>query len=299
MDKLLNSRPFAIAAIVLCGLVLLVSVCGIVGVWVTNSIASNFVIDVSVGIESSAQAVQRGVLRLDTGIEELRAEVQQVSQAVTQVSQNVGDEGLVRTLLPEATEERLTTAVTRVTDTTGAIRDSLSAARNLYRSVNRIPGVNLPTPSEEVTQNVTARAEEVRADVQELRSAIAGVRAQQADAIERVNVITSRIDTRLSTTQDNLNQINAGLTNVQTAAQQVRRTVPTLFAIGAAIITLIQLWVIATQVIVIRMMWHTLRKEPQAHEPPPPSPAAPSEPPAEPPSKPIEMPPATVPGIVP
>lgn len=298
MDKLLASRPFAIAAIVLCSLVLLLTLCGVVGVWVTNSIASNFVIDVSVGVESSAQAVQRAVLRLDTGIENLRGEVQQVSQAVSQVSQNVADEGLVRTLLPESTEQRITNSASGVIDTLVGIRDSLSAARDLYRSVNRIPGINLPTPSDEVTQNVSARMDEVRADVQELRSEIAAVRARQAGAIERVNVITTRIDTRLNTMQDGLNQLNAGLTNVQTGAQQVRRTVPTLFTIGAFLVTLIQIWVILTQVIVIRMMWQTLKK-PQTPDSTPAAPSAPSEPPAQPPSKPIDMPPATVPGIVP
>lgn len=295
MDKLLNSRPFAIAAIVLSSIVLLLSVCGIVGVWVTNFVASSFVVDVSVGVESSAQAVQRTVLRLDGAIEDLRAEVQQVAQAVTQVSQNVADEGLVRVLLPESTEERLQTTTNKLTETVTSITDSISAARTLYQSVNRIPGVNLPTLGTEATENVSNRVNEIRADVQELRSGIAAARQRQGDAIERVNTITTRIDTRLNTTQDNLNQISAGLTNVQAAAQQVRRTVPTLFTIGAFLITLIGIWVIVTQVLVIRMMWRTLKKAP----PPAALPVATIEPPPEPPAQPIEMPPATVPGIVP
>src|SRR5262245_61159967 len=122
MDKLLNSRPFAIAAILLCSLVLLLTLCGVVGVWATNFIASSLVVEVSVAVESSSQSVQRAVLRLDTGIEDLRAEVQQVSAAVTQVSQNVTDEGLVRTLLPEATEERLQATTARVSDTVTSIQ---------------------------------------------------------------------------------------------------------------------------------------------------------------------------------
>lgn len=296
MDKLLKSRPFAIVAIVLCSIVLLLSVIGIAGVWGVNYVASNFVIDVSVGVEGSAQAFQRAVLRLDTGIENLRGDVQGISQAVSQLGETVADEGLVRVLLPETTEERLSASTDLLTETVVGIRDTLSALRMLYRSVNRLPGVNLPTPSEETAENLADRVDQVRTDVQELRSTIAGVRQRQAGAIERVNVVITRIDGRLNAAQDKLNELNANLANVQRIAQQVRQTVPMVLTIVAAIITLVQIWIIVTQALVIRMMWQTFKSGPQTPAPPP---APPSEPPAEAPPQPIEMPPPTVPGIVP
>lgn len=267
MNNILNSRAFSITALILSSIVLVLTLCGILGVWVTNYVASSLVIDISVAVENSAQALQRGVLRLDSGVDNLRGEIADVQQRVTQLSQNVSDEGLIRTLLPDSKVQRIDDATARVTDTTNAVRDSIDSARALYRSLNRIPGVNLPTLSEATQQDIGATMDEVRGGVNELKSGLAAVRERQANGIERVNQVTARIDTRLSNLQDRLNQINAALTNVQNIAKQLRQTIPMIFTILAVIATLILLWVIVSQVLVIRMMWHKIKNPPTELKP--------------------------------
>ncbi len=267
MNNILNSRAFSITALILSSIVLVLTLCGILGVWVTNYVASSLVIDISVAVENSAQALQRGVLRLDSGVENLRGEIADVQQRVTQLSQNVSDEGLIRTLLPDSKVQRIDDATARVTDTTNAVHDSIDSARALCRSLNRIPGVNLPTLSEATQQDIGAAVDEVRGGVNELKSGLAAVRDRQADGIERVNQVTARIDTRLSNLQDRLNQINAALTNVQNIAKQLRQTIPMIFTILAVVATLILLWVIVTQVLVIRMMWHKIKNPPAEPKP--------------------------------
>ncbi len=265
MDRLLNSRGFAIIAIILSSLVLLLSVCGIVGTWVANSVASNLVVDVSVGVEKSAQALERAVLRLDTAVENLRGEIGEVEQAVAQISATVADEGIIRQLLPETVETRIDNTMARINETTSAISDSVSALRDLYQSINRIPFVSLPSLDTEATQTITTNVAELRADVQEFRETVTNVRQRQANAIGRIGLVAERVDTRLARTQDNLNRTSAMLTSVQNAAVTTRRTLPTVFTIGSALGTLLFLWVIVSQVLVIRNYWGKLRgKESEA-----------------------------------
>jgi hypothetical protein len=246
-------RIINIGSIVASGIVLVLAVLGILGTWVANLVLGSVVVDLSVGVENTAQAIQRGVGRVDSGVEELRIQVQELEQDVLQIGQNLTDEGLIRTLLPAEKEERIDAAADKVATLFDALRDTFVSARQLYTSLNRLPGVNLPTPDADRTEQVMSTLDQVRTDVAELKSSIAGIRERQGAAVARVAEIGTRLETRLANLDAALSGLEDNLVAIQAGAVQLRRTLPTLMTIGAVIMTLLLAWVIYTQVVVIRL----------------------------------------------
>ena len=261
MNNLLAQRVWTISAIVLSTLALVLAVLGIIGVWIGNPILSDMVVGITVSAEKSVQGLDRGVQRINSGVDNLRGEIDSAQQAVTQISQNVADDGLVRQLLPEAKEARLDNAIDRIKQTTEAVRDTLSAAHDLYQSVNRIPFVSLPAPDPDTVNKVQTGVAEIQQDVQDLKDGIAAVRAKQANAIARINTVTERADTRLANVQNELNQLSAKLNGLADGAKQLRGTLLWWITFGTIVLSLFFIWVIVSQVLVIRAMWqkwHTL-----------------------------------------
>ena len=255
MDNPQVQRVLVITAIVISALVAVLAFATVVGAWIVSPTIANFVIGLSVTAEKTSQGIQRSVQRADTGINNLRDEIDSVHQAVAAVSQNVADEGLVRQLLPEAKEARLDAAIGNIVEVTTTIRDSIGAALDLYQTVNRIPFVNLPEPDPAKVEKITTGVAEIKQDIQDVRDGIAQVRAKQAAAISRINTVTERVDTRLENVQTELNQFNDTLARIENTAKQIRSGISWWLTLGALAITLVFGWVIFTQVMFIRMMW--------------------------------------------
>ncbi len=248
-------RILAFSSAVISSIVLLLALFGIILVWVVNWQLGNAVIDLSVGVEKTAQALQRGVQRVDTTVGEARAQVQAVQGAILQISQNVGDEGLVRTLLPESREERLDAAIQGAAQTLDAVLDTLGAARDLYRAINRIPGINLPEPSEERINGARELAATVQNDVLDLQDSIARVRQREANAIARAAEPAAKLDARLGEIESRLDELDGALTSIQERAKQMRRTIPILLTIFAVILTMVQAWIAWSQIVMFRLAW--------------------------------------------
>lgn len=248
-------RALVIGALVLSSLAILVSVIGIGGVWYANAIANTMMNDLTDTIEAATLRVEQPVARLETNVQGLRAQVNTVQQAVSQISQNVNDEGLIRTLLPEAQEERLDSAIGRIVETVNTVREVYTTALDLYRSVNRLPFVSLPAPSNEAIETLTQNVNAIQQDINDLRVAVANVRARQANAIERVNGINARVDSRLDGVEQQLTQVRALLDGIRTRVLEIRAQVSNLLFLVALVATLFLAWVIYTQVLVIQLMW--------------------------------------------
>lgn len=254
------SNPFLakaapIATVILSALVIVACVGGILITWFLNFALGSLVVDLSVGVEKTAQALQRGTTRMETGVTNLQTQVQSISQAASQISQNIADEGLVRTLLPSDREASLDAGIERVTTSVSSISDAVSSARDFYRAVNRIPGINLPEPSPESTSRISGTVTQVRSDVQDLKSGIQRVRGGAANTVNQLAEVADRVSEQLGELLAQLQTFNTQLTGVQTAAQQLRRTVPVIITISAVLLTLLQLWVIFTQYVMLRLNW--------------------------------------------
>lgn len=257
-------RAFIIFSIVASSIVLVLAVIGILTTWFLNFVLGNAVNDLSLAVENTAQVAQRGVTRVDTRIANLESETQQIVAAAQQLSTNVSDEGLIRTLLPESKTEKIDNALGQLQESMDAVTDTVSSARATYRAMNRIPGVNLPTLPETTTDRITTVSTEIRANVSEVKAGIQRVRDRSANAVDQLVAVGQRVNERLGNLRTQLAETSTRLTNIQNAAIQFRQTMPIILISGALVLTLLQLWVIYTQIVILRLglaRWRSLKSE--------------------------------------
>jgi len=95
------------AAIFISGMMILICVVGIAGLWITERAISNSVIqvlDIFVDITESIRQVPQGV---NLKLVEMQTVSTSISTAAEEISQKVTDKGLVLLLLPEEKEQNL------------------------------------------------------------------------------------------------------------------------------------------------------------------------------------------------
>lgn len=57
-----------------------------------------------------------------------------------------------------------------------------------------------------------------------------------------------------------LAQVDARLVAVQERASHLQQVVPTVFLVASCLVTLLLAWVVYSQVVLIRLAWHDLRR---------------------------------------
>jgi hypothetical protein len=246
-------RVWAMFSIIASSIILVLAVLGILLSWLVSQAAIDVVVGLMNGVESASQTAQYAVSRIEARVADVRADVVDIGDSAAQLSGNVANEGLVVTLLPDEKVGRLGMAVSQVDDAAASLQDSVASARNLYRTMNRIPGVDLPALDETRLAAVPAAVDTIRDGAFEIKTGVQAVRQKQADAIARVTTAAGKVENRLDSFSSTLDQFNAGFVRLQDRAAQIRGVVPTLFTVIALLVILFEIWIIYTQVVVIRL----------------------------------------------
>jgi hypothetical protein len=251
-------------AIVLSILVLLSSAVAIVGTWV----ARDSLADLSVGlfdlVENTAVGLRHVGDRVDQSLADMQAVSNEIARASAQIGANVTDKGLIAVLLPEEQEQALADRARSVQETVATIRDLLATGVEMYRTIDRLPFVSLPKPSQEDVAKIEqalvesgARAEELQRNVREFRT---GVSAE----IAKVEQAAVRLNERLDESRDSLAKLDADLAALQDLAIRLKTAIPTALTIIAVVLTLFLAYVIYSQVEVIRLhvqRWRSARQQ--------------------------------------
>lgn len=260
--KRMNSnlaRGFQILSIALCVLVLITSVSAIIVTWVTIRASNEVAIQTLNGIDQAAQGMRDTIGRVDNRVENAQNQLGLFKRVSEQLAQNVSDKGLVLTLLPEQKEQELQAAGENLASTFAGFRETSLAVTTLVRAVDHLPFVSLPEPDQQRVQAAEQAVNSVQTGVGELTSDIRQAREGSAGAISRITPLADTLDGRLTAIKSNLDQVDARLISVQARVNQFEQTVPTVLFALAAIITLILLWVIYSQLVLLDRTWKALR----------------------------------------
>lgn len=253
-------RIFAVVSLTLSVIVLLLAVGGIIGVWVTRGPVIETIDSVVESVAQFSQAGQEGVDRLDGRLIELRRSVAEVETAIDALAQNVEEQGVVVTLLPPETEQRLQTTTQQVTDALTSIADVVRAVIQLADTIGRLPFVNLPEPNPQQVASLESEVEEIRAGVEQLESEIRRFREGAASEIAALSTTTTNIDTRLEAAQDELSQLDSRLERLVAEANRLRQQLVTAIGIIVVVLTLLQGWVAYAMVRLIGQEWAALQQ---------------------------------------
>lgn len=239
--------------IALSAVVILISAAGILGTWVVGRALSDATVQMLVAVERAAGRAETLAGNAERGLADIQDLTTQVSNVTQQIGENVTDKGVVLALLPEDRERMLVEKVQSVVDTLSAIRGAVNSALEMYRAVDRLPFVSLPKPATETVDKLEAAANDLQAMVNDLAQSVRDFRAGVAGALNRVTTLADRIGAALEQTRQNLTDAQLLLAALQQRAAELQGTVPIYFTILSVVLSLFFIFLLYTQVEVIRL----------------------------------------------
>jgi polyhydroxyalkanoate synthesis regulator phasin len=137
------------------------------------------------------------------------------------------------------------------------VRDALVTVGNAVSFANSLPFVQERAPGLKKLDNTFARFGEMSADAQQLRSTLRAAATGRADQLTQetataLTTLTSRIDARLEEIQTGLEQIQAEIQAFQARLEALKSRLLLIYNLAALLVTLLCIWVIYSQFVVIR-----------------------------------------------
>ncbi len=240
-------------AMFLSGLILLLSVAGIAGVWITERALGNSVVQLVGVVDGVTGSLRQATQGVDQKLERMQGVTSFISTASAKLSQKVIDEGVFLLLLPDEKEQNLAALSTSVKEAVSPLRDMLSAGLVIYRSIDQLPFVSLPAPSQDQVDVLEQSAEEVQSAVGGLETEIAGFRSGASHQIDKVQTGADLLTARLGQFRDRLASLDARLAIAQESLVQLQQTALRLLVLVSLLFTLLLAWVIYSQVELLRL----------------------------------------------
>jgi uncharacterized phage infection (PIP) family protein YhgE len=241
-------------AILMSALILLLAVGAAVGTWAVERSLSDLTVTMFAVVEDTAGGLRQVSGRIDQGAGNIRDISSGVSDISTQISQNVENKGLIALLLPDEQEQKLVTTIQSVQDTLSSIADVVTAGMTLYNSIDGLPFVNLPKPSQENMAEMQQSVADTQAAIDDLRQSIQVFRTGVSEEIGKVTQAADRVTETMDSLKSELSDLDSDLAEVQEFADRIQSSIPVFFALGAGLITLLLAYVAYTQVEVIRLL---------------------------------------------
>ena len=243
---------YGIAIFLSCLLVLL-SIAGIVGVWVTQRALSNTVVQLLDSVSNVTGSLRQTAQTVDQKLASMQDITSSISTASVSLSQQVADQGLIQLLLPDQKTQTLSEFSASVKDAASTLRDMLTSFKSIYQTIDSIPFVNLPAPTQEQIDKFGESITTIQSAVDEVTNGIAAFRAGASEKISLVTQAADQLTGRLSDARSRLAELDSRMANVQDRLAQLQQIAVVALFLLSVFGSLFLAWVIYTQVEVIRL----------------------------------------------
>ena len=249
-----------ILIVVMAVLVIVLSLVGIVGAWGISSAASNVTLKVFSVIQTGAEVVDSAAGRVDTLVQTARTEVQQANEMVTTAASNLQENRPVLTALSDRLDTRLGPMVDKVQEAVAPVHDVLVTVSGAVSFANSVPFIQERAPRLEQLDQTLSQLSALAADVKQLRTTLQTAVTEKADQLTQgvakaLTDLTTRIDGRLAEAQSNVQALQSDIAALQARIQTLQSALLLAFNLIALTATLVYIWVIYSQVVVIRHHW--------------------------------------------
>ena len=265
-------KTIRFAAIALAALSIGLSLCGIFGVWFVERKATNVALKGFGLIETGVRVVDAGVERVDDLIATSRTEVRRASETITAVGAQAEANSPVLNALNERLETSLAPRIAQMEQALAPVRDAVGRIGNAVSLVNSVSMTAERAPRLAALDETFNRLEELSADAMQLRGTLRALVVAQkndvtAETIATLNGLTQRIDIRLGEVQANVQGVRKDIAALQVRLATHKSQLLFVFNLLALLSTLMLVWILYTQVVVIQHHWTRVRRP--AAEPPP------------------------------
>ena len=265
-------KTIRFAAIALAALSIGLSLCGIFGVWFVERKATNVALKGFGLIETGVRVVDAGVERVDDLIATSRTEVRRASETITAVGAQTEANSPVLNALNERLETSLAPRIAQMEQALAPVRDAVGRIGNAVSLVNSVSMTAERAPRLAALDETFNRLEELSADAMQLRGTLRALVVARkndvtAETIATLNGLTQRIDIRLGEVQANVQGVRKDIAALQVRLATHKSQLLFVFNLLALLSTLMLVWILYTQVVVIQHHWARVRRP--AAEPPP------------------------------
>jgi prefoldin subunit 5 len=259
-----------VLVVIVAVVVILLSLAGIGGAWWLGSTLSDATLKIFSVIQTGTEVVDSAVGRVDTLIQTGRSEVQQAGEMVNTVASNLQENRPVLTALSDRLESRLGPAVDKIQEAIAPVHDALVTVSAVLSFANSIPFVQERAPRLDQLEQTTTRLSTLAADVLQLRTTLRAAVTEQANQLTQqaataLTDLTTRIDNGLASIQSDVQALQAEVTALQARLQTLQSRLVLSYNLIALAATFLYLWVIYSQIVVIRHHW-ARTKAPAPHE---------------------------------
>ncbi len=253
-------RRFLVALLLLLAVFgFIISVAGIAGVWYARSQARNAVIDVTAVTTKTLTAVNNGLVRVNTQVQDARQKVTQVNDAAAKLGNRIDASNPLVNTFDQLVGTTLAPSLEKVSTAATAVHDAVVALNSKLELLNRLPNVQVPTLTDQLSA-VSDRAQEAQTAVQDLQSSLADVKSGLVTTVAAaVTQRTARIDAALARIQDAVNTYQATVTRTQQRVTKTSNAVLLLIDVGTVSLTLLFIIFATGLVLLMWVCWQFIR----------------------------------------
>jgi uncharacterized protein YukE len=235
------------------------SVAGIAGVWYARSNARNAVIDVTNVTTKTLTAVNNGLVRVNTQVQDARQKVTQVNDAAANLGNRIDASSPLVDKFNQLVSTSLAPSLQKVSTTATAVHDAVVALNSKLELLNRLPGVQVPALTDQLSA-VSDRAQEAQTAVQDLQTSLSDVKSGLVTTVvTEVTQRTARIDAALAQIQDTVNTYQATVTHTQQRVTATSNAVLLLIDVGTVSLTLLFIIFATGLVLLMWVCWQFIR----------------------------------------
>ncbi len=248
-----------------CVLVILLSVAGIIGAWWVNSIASGVTLKVFSVVQGGVEIIDTAAGRVDTLLQTTRNEVQQAAGTITTIASNLQENHPILTALSDRLQTRLGPGISTIQEAMAPVHDALVTVGSAVSFANSIPFIQERAPRLDQLDQTFTRLGTLAADVQQLSSTLKAATEAGADQLTQTAAtaltdLTSRIDAGLADIQTSVQALQSDITALQARLQERQSQLLLIYNLAALAVTFLLMWVIYSQVVVVRYHWSRSRR---------------------------------------
>jgi len=237
----------------------------IFGAWFVDRKATDVTLKGFGLIETGVHVVDAGVSRVNELIATSRAEVRQASETISAVGPQAQANRPVLNALNDRLETSLAPRIEQMQKVLAPVRDALGNVANAVSLLNSLPMMADRAPRLAALDDAFNRLEELSADGKQLRGTLRELVSGQnsditAETLATLNGLTQRIDTRLGKVQANVHGVQADIDALQMRLDTRKSRLLLVFNLVAFVSTLMLVWIVYTQIVVIQHHWSRVRR---------------------------------------
>jgi chromosome segregation ATPase len=224
-------KILAVIVMILAALGLVICIVGLIGAWVVNEPATQAVSGALDTVENYVSVADQTAQLVSGSLSDVQQDVNRVNEAVANITPE--DRARVAAEIRQTVSEQIGPKVTRVRTTAAAVGDTIVKFNQTLESANRIPGVTVPTLSNEL-QAAGERIEEVESALEAVRSSIAETNLDGS----KITAATAQVSNGLQKAQDALAQGQSRIQATSAAVATAKANVAGWFDLASLLASL-------------------------------------------------------------